>query len=287
MAVGPMVLAAWQAAEPRRISYAQEVQPIFAARCVSCHGSKSPSEGLDLSSLVGIRRGSAGGPVLVPGDIDRSRLLSVIAPHAGRATMPPGRPLGSEQIETLREWIRQGASWAETPPVRLRVPQVVAKEWVRNPIDAFVLYRLEHEALAPSPQADRTTLFRRLSLAITGASPTAQQLARFVNDRRPDAYDRFVESLLEKQRPDPAATAQWAATKGDPMGRRMEVNRVWARLFGKGLAEGFEYPAKPPSNPDLLDWLTAESLSADWDLKALRRVIVTSATYRQSVRPNP
>lgn len=280
-AATPLVLLSLQGAEPRRISYSTDVEPIFRTRCVSCHGVKSPAEGLDLSSLAGVRLGSAGGAVIVLGVPERSRLFTAVVPHSGRASMPPGRPLSPEQVDILREWIRQGASWTETPPVRPRVPQVARKEWVRNPIDAFVLHRLEREVLAPSPETDKSTLLRRLAFGLTGTPPTKQQVTRFTVDRRPDAYARWVDDLLAKRRLDPAALAQWSAAQSDPIQARIEVNRVWTRLFGRGLAEGFENVA-PPSHPELLDWLTTEALRSGWNIEALHRLIVTSATYRQS-----
>jgi hypothetical protein len=254
------------------------VAPIFQARCVSCHGAKSPAEGLDLSSLVGIRRGSAGGTVIELGSPDRSRLLLAVTPHGGKATMPPGQPLSPDQIETLREWIRQGASWAETPPLSFPVPRTRQAGWARNPVDSFVLSRLEREGLAPSAEADKVAAVRRVRLVLTGVPPKAEQVNRFVADRRRDAYERLVEVLLAGQKVDPVELARWKASQSDPIQRRAEVNRVWARLFGRGIADA----QGVPSHPELLDWLTIEGLKSGWDIKALERLIVSSGTYRQS-----
>ncbi|RYG24719.1 DUF1553 domain-containing protein [bacterium] len=287
----PLALLARQGAGQRRVSYVRDVDPIFQARCVSCHGTKSPSEGLDLSSLAGVRRGSAGGAMIVPGDPDRSRLFTMILPHDGKVSMPPGRPLTQPQIDTIREWIRQGAlddaterPWFESVPTRPVVPSVKRTGWARNPIDAFVLQRLEERGLGPSPEADRKALQMRVTLALTEGWPTAQQVAGFVADRRPDAYDRLVDGLLLRQKIDQASLERWRASESDPLKRRVEVNRAWARLFVRGLVEpvGEFRPASKTLHPELLDWLTTESIRLKWELKALYRAIVTSATYRQS-----
>ncbi len=121
--------------------------------------------------------------------------------------MPPaktGKTLSPAQIEALRHWIAQGAPypthWAYVKPSRPAVPAVRHRKWPRNPIDAFILARLEKEGLVPSPPADRRTLIRRVSLDLTGLPPTIEEVDRFLADKSPRAYEALVDRLLLKAR---------------------------------------------------------------------------------------
>src|SRR5262249_26964983 len=121
--------------------------------------------------------------------------------------MPPassGPPLSERQVALLRRWIEQGAKWQKhwslIPPQRPPLPSVADPTWPRNPIDTFVLARLEPEALKPSPEADRTTLVRRVTLDLTGLPPTPAEVDAFLADSSPDAYERLVERLLASPR---------------------------------------------------------------------------------------
>ena len=163
--------------------------------------------------------GGYSGPVIVPGDSNGSRLILLVSGKDEDLTMPPlGAPLGEEEIGLLRTWIDEGADWpqaldgrepvTEAPksnhwafqPIRRPVPPIVqTPSWPRNPIDRFVLARLEGEGVEPAPEADRATLARRASLDVTGLPPTPQQSAAFLSDTNPDAYERLVDQLLESK----------------------------------------------------------------------------------------
>ncbi len=202
------------AAEP--IDYVRDIQPILSKHCTSCHGSKKQRSSLRLDSVTAARRGGNSGPALVPGKSGVSRMI--IAVNGGNdevAAMPPKGPrLNSREIESLRAWIDSGAAippsetaaansknpaskhWAFQPIRRPDQPTVKNTSWCRNPLDHFILARLEKEGIAPAPEADRVTLLRRVSLDLIGLPPTPAEIEVFLADKRPDAYDRLVERLL-------------------------------------------------------------------------------------------
>jgi hypothetical protein len=145
----------------------------------------------------------SGGRALVPGDPGASLLLARVRGDGGGRRMPPpgaGPRLSAADVETLHRWIEQGAEWPEhwayRPPRRPPVPAVRDAAWARNPIDRFILARLELEGLRPSPEADRTTLIRRVTLDLTGLPPTPAEVDAFLADPSPDAYERLVDRLL-------------------------------------------------------------------------------------------
>ena len=199
----------------RTVDFAREVRPILSENCFTCHGpdGESRQRGLRLDVAEGpfADRGESGGPVIIPGNAADSLLfhrvtaadLSLRMPYRrglASAVMPGGDPLTDEEIETLRLWIDQGAEWqshwAFIPPERLPVPPVANPEWVRNPIDNFVLTQLEDEGRTPAEEADLLTLLRRVTFDLTGLPPTGTQIAAVLSDDAPDAYDRHVDRLL-------------------------------------------------------------------------------------------
>ena len=192
--------------------FASKIRPVFATRCYQCHGPDVQQNGLRLDSLAAVLKGSASGKVVVPGNSDKSpmvrRLLALDRPQ-----MPyGGPPLSSEEIESVRKWINQGAPgpdsaeavltgrplkhWAYIKPVRPDLPKVKNAAWCRNPIDHFVLARLEKEGLSPSREADKETLIRRVTLDLIGLPPTLQEVDAFLADKSPDAYEKVVDRLL-------------------------------------------------------------------------------------------
>jgi uncharacterized protein DUF1553/uncharacterized protein DUF1549/cytochrome c len=194
------------------IEYVRDVRPILEANCYACHSGEQAKSQLRLDRKAAALKGGMSGPVIVPGDSQHSRLIHRVSGMDGEPRMPFGRkPLEPEQIALLSRWIDQGAEWpdsAETAdasvakhwayikPVRPAVPEVRKKSWVRNPIDAFVVARLEAEGLQPSTEASRETLIRRVSLDLIGLPPTLKEIDDFVSDQRPDAYERLVDRLL-------------------------------------------------------------------------------------------
>ncbi|QQS49409.1 MAG: DUF1553 domain-containing protein [Acidobacteriota bacterium] len=185
-----------------QVDFNREIRPILSDNCFTCHGpdDKQRMAGLRLDTRAGafIKAG-----VIVPGDSAKSKLVKRITSKDPNVVMPPpesGHKLTEKQIALLTQWIDEGAQWHEhwafVAPKRPESPSLKAISGARNPIDNFIFARLEREGLKPSPEADRTTLVRRLSLDLTGLPPTPADLDAFLADRSPDAYDKLVDKLL-------------------------------------------------------------------------------------------
>ena len=193
------------------VDYSRDVKPLFARHCVACHGEARPRGGLRLDTAAMAFKGGKTGPAIVVGHADESALIEAVSADAGTERMPLKRtPLSDAEIATLRAWIDHGAKfpaneiptrinethWAFMPPKRPAVPTVSDTEWSGHPIDAFIRERQEKERLTPSPEADRRTLIRRVTLDLIGLPPTPLEVSTFVNDKAPDAYERLVDRLL-------------------------------------------------------------------------------------------
>jgi len=204
------------AALDRTVDYLKEIKPLLRKSCYSCHGQEKQEAGLRLDVRKHAFQGGDGGPVVIPGKAGTSSLLVLVAGlDEDRGRMPPdgeGTPLTEEEVAILRSWVDQGASWPEgvdevatsdhwafQPLRRPELPKVKHGDWVRNPIDRFVLARLEKEGLRPSPAANRSTLIRRLSIDLLGLLPSPDQVEDFLADTRPDAYERLVEEVLQSR----------------------------------------------------------------------------------------
>lgn len=227
--------------------FAKEVRPILAARCYSCHGPETQQNGLRLDSLSGILKGSDYGPVVVPHKAEGSRIMRRLLAK-DRPQMPyGGPPLSPDQIVTIRKWIDSGAPgpddttplaaapppkhWSYVKPVRPAVPNVKDRAWVRNPLDNFILARLEKEGLKPAPEASRATLLRRVYLDLTGLPPSPQELDAFRNDKSPDAYEKVVDRLLASPQYGERWARQWLdlARYADSNGyERDHLRTAWA-----------------------------------------------------------
>jgi hypothetical protein len=190
--------------------FEEKIRPVLASKCQSCHSDQLKTSGLSLVSREAVLEGGGRGPAVVPGNPTDSLLLAAIE-RAGALQMPPTGPLSADDVEAFRAWILHGAVWGQEagdpgaaaalwslqPVRRSELPPVKTADWVRNPIDNFVLCKLEEAGLTPSPQADRRTLIRRVSLDLTGLLPTPEEVQAFVEDARPGAYSRVVERLLQ------------------------------------------------------------------------------------------
>src|SRR5262245_47532230 len=199
------------AAASHTVTFAEDVQPILTSRCVQCHSSKTVMGGLRLDSSRALA-GGLSGKVILPGNSAESLLIKMIAGRIEGKRMPlTGDPLSEEQIGIFRRWIDDGASWPEdsaasnepekkhwayVPPIQPAVPELKNESWPRNPIDRFILARLEREGLRPSPETDRARLIRRLSLDLIGLPPSIEEADAFIADNRTDAYEKVVDRLL-------------------------------------------------------------------------------------------
>ncbi len=253
------IIAIWMesacsGAEPpsKQIDFTRDIRPILAENCFHCHGTDSDSRQADLRLDVWQKEGTVHGAedVIVPGNPSEGELFSRITSADDDLKMPPpdsGKKLSPEQIDLLRNWISSGAPykqhWAFVAPQRPAVPQVSDAEWVRNPIDFFVLARLEKEGLSPSERADASTLLRRLSLDLTGLPPTLEETAAFEADTGEDAYDKQVERLLDS----PHLGERWG--------------RVWLDAARYADSDGFEKD-KPRDVWMYRDWVI-NALNAD------------------------
>ncbi len=187
------------------LEFNRDIRPILSNACFKCHGPdperRQGDLRLDTAEDATANRG--GSPAIKPGEPDGSEVVRRVTSTDADSLMPPadsGLALKPEQVETLREWIRQGARyqqhWALAPIQRPALPPVQQADWVRNPIDQFVLARLEAANLAPSPQADPYTLIRRLYLDLLGLPPSLDQIDAFVNDPAADAFERLADRVL-------------------------------------------------------------------------------------------
>jgi hypothetical protein len=226
------------------ISFARDVRRILSDRCFRCHGpdriSRKADLRLDQSNDVFADRD--GRRVVVPGQPESAELIRRITSMDDDERMPPvdsGLSLTTAEIDVIRKWIRQGARWehhwAYNPPERPAIPRVSQRRRLGNEIDAYVLSHLERTGVDPSPTANRRTLIRRVFLDLTGLPPTPHEVAEFLSDTAPDAWERLVDRLLNSPRYGERLTLPWleasryADTSGyqEDYGRYMYPWRKW------------------------------------------------------------
>ncbi len=184
---------------------------LLQRECGTCHGKGAAMSNFVMASREGLLKGGQRGAAVLPGKAAESLLVKAVE-HQGALKMPPTKALAASEIAILREWINggvpwpsdlkaspQSAWWSFRKPERPPVPRSGAG-WARNPIDEFVLARLRKEAFEPAPEADRHTLARRLAYNLTGLPLPAEKMRAFVNDSRPNAYEKLVDELLESPR---------------------------------------------------------------------------------------
>jgi mono/diheme cytochrome c family protein len=198
------------------VDYVTQVKPIFASRCVTCHGALKQKSGLRLDAGTLALKGGKHGAAVVPGKSADSVLVHAISGGTNGASKMPeeGDPLKAEQIALIRQWIDEGAKvptdeaipagpeshWSFKPPIRPQVPTVKNAAWVKNPIDAFVAAGHEKHGLTPRPEAEKDVLLRRVTLDLTGLPPTPEELHAFLADQSSDAYENVVDRLLASLR---------------------------------------------------------------------------------------
>lgn len=270
-----------------------DVIPIMLRHCTPCHGRHRQEADLDLRNRAAMLKGGRSGPALVPGDTDASLIIRKI--HAGQ--MPPlerlveasVKPVDSAESAILVNWIKQGAPemviapdvatttpdplvsdedrqfWAFRAPVRAAVPVVRNADRVRNPIDAFVLAKLEERDLSLAPEADRRTLIRRASFDLTGLPPDPQEIEAFLSDEDPQAYERLIDRLLDSPRYGERWGRYWLDLAGysDSEGKReQDLPRPHAWRYRDYVIRAFN--ADKPYSRFLLEQLAGDEL-ADYE----------------------
>jgi hypothetical protein len=232
--------AASRLALPQTIEFNRDIRPILSDKCFTCHGPDKSHRvtafHFDVEESAKQDLGN-GHFAVFPGDLAKSALIQRVTAQDERRRMPPiasGRKLSEREIALLKEWIEQGAKWEKhwsfVPPKRPDVPQVTDGAWARNPIDSFILHRLEKEGLKPSPEADRATLLRRVTLDLTGKGPTPAEMDAFLTDKSPDAYERVVNRLLASPHYGERMALPWldAARYADTSGYQQDHERfMW------------------------------------------------------------
>lgn len=250
---GPWAHAAAEGNPPaagEAIEFDRQIRPLFERHCYACHGPKKQESELRLDARDAALKGGFSGPAIAIGKSDASELIKRVASDDVGTRMPPkGERLSADEVALLRAWIDQGAvwpgdgqaaaaaeklkHWAFQPPKLPAEPAVTDAAWARNPIDRFILARLEggQPPLKPSPEADKTALLRRLSLDLIGLPPTIAEVDAFLADDSPDAYQRQVERLLRSPHYGERWGRHWldAARYADSDGYEKDKSRqVWA-----------------------------------------------------------
>jgi len=225
------------AADPA-IRFDRDIRPLLSENCYACHGPGTQEAGLRLDSHeAATAQLASGGRAIVAGDTKASEMLARIAATDPDVAMPPphtNKSLSPEQKDLLAKWIAAGAPyerhWSFAPVVRPEVP-AAADAAVTQAIDRFLEARLAADKLSPNPEADRPTLIRRLSFALTGLPPTPAEVAAFVADTAPDAYEKQVERLLQSPHHGEEMARHWldAARYADTHGLHLDNERqMWA-----------------------------------------------------------
>ncbi len=281
---GSLLAIAEAASGGEGIDFARDVQPILQRHCTKCHGGVRREADLSLLAAGGV--GESGRALLVPGRPDESELLRRVTSADADERMPAeSPPLSAEEIAKLWRWIETGAAWPRhwsfAPLPVTPIPKVNDDDWSRTPIDRFVLARLQAAPVAPSPEADRYTLIRRLSLDIVGLMPTPHEADAFAADQAPDAYERQIDRLL--------ASPQF----GERWGRH------WLDRARYADSDGYEVDKPRPEayrwrdwviaavNRDLpLDQFTIEQFAGDLLPDAAPEQQLATAYHRQTLTNN-
>jgi hypothetical protein len=222
------------------IDFSRHIRPILAERCLHCHGPDAQKRQADLrlDELASATADRGGSQVIAPGKPEASTLLERVQSDDPEVQMPPPdagqRRLTSGEIDLLRRWIAQGATWSEhwsfAAPRRPSLPTVRDANWPRNGIDSFILSRLDQEGLHPSAPANSVGLLRRVTLDLTGLPPTIEEVESFLADDSPDAYEKVVERLLSSPRYGEHMALAWldAARYADTSGYQADWERfMW------------------------------------------------------------
>ena len=233
-----LVVCGSATASEDRVSFNADIRSIFSDRCYTCHGpdSNNRKTPLRFDTQEGAVQDLGGRFAIVSGDVGKSEIIKRLTTEDPIRRMPPAyeghAKLSDREIDLVRRWIEQGAEWQShwsfTPPERLGLPPVTGR--AVNGIDHFVLERLEREGLSTSPEADRATLIRRVTLDLTGLPPTAEEIDDFLRDTSTDAYEKVVDRLLVSPRYGERMAVRWldSARYADTNGYQTDAERyMW------------------------------------------------------------
>jgi len=258
-----------------RVDFSRDIRPIFNQNCVSCHGGvrqKNDVSFIYRDEALGI--GKSGHRTIVPGNPDASELMKRLVTNDPEDRMPYHAPvLSKQQVELIRKWIKQGAEWADywafVPPKPQTLPNAQHASWARQPLDRFILARLEREGLQPSSEADKAALLRRVSLDITGLPPTAAEEQAFLADASPNAYEKQVDRLLGS----PRYGERWAS--------------MWLDLARYADTKGYEKDDGRPGMWPYRDWvIDAFNRNLPYDqfvIKQLAGDLLPSPTFEDRI----
>jgi uncharacterized protein DUF1553/uncharacterized protein DUF1549/cytochrome c len=275
-------LTTWRGVGPFRyarlgeqVSFSRDIRPILNQNCVVCHGGVRQKNGVSFifrEEALGV--GKSGRRTIVPGKPDESELIARVTSKDTDARMPyHAPPLSPQQIALLRQWIKEGAQWEDhwafVAPKPQSLPAVKQAEWVRQPLDRFILARLEKENLTPSPEADKSALLRRVSLDLSGLPPTPAAQAAYLADSSPNAYEKQVDRLLAS----PRYGERWAA--------------MWLDLARYADSKGYEADRDRPGMWPYRDWvIDAFNRNLPYDqfvIKQLAGDLLPNATFEDEI----
>ncbi len=281
--MSPFMFACHSQQQDVRVSFNKDIRPILNQNCISCHGGVKQDGGVSfIYREEALGSGKSGRPVVVPGKPHSSELIARVTSTDPETRMPYHAPaLPREKVSLLKQWIKEGALWEDywafVAPKAQSVPEVTLSSWVRRPLDAFILRRLEGEGVAPSPEADRATLLRRVSFDLVGLPPTPEEVAAFLNDPSVDAYEKQVDRLLAS----PRYGERWAS--------------MWLDLARYADSKGFERDLPRPGMWPYRDWVieafnrnipydqfVIKQLAGDLLPKAALPDIVATSFHRQT-----
>jgi hypothetical protein len=257
------------------VDFSRDIRPIFNQNCTSCHGGVRQKNGVSfIFREEALGTGKSGRRTIVPGDPDASELIARVTSKDPDVRMPyHAPPLPPEQIALVRRWIKEGAKWTDhwafVAPKPQSLPPVKRANWVRQPVDRFILARLEKESLQPSPEATKLELLRRVSLDLTGLPPTSEEEAAYLADTSADAYEKQVARLLAS----PAYGERWAS--------------LWLDLARYADTMGYEADRRRPGVWPYRDWvIDAYNTNIPYDqfvIKQLAGDLLPNATFEDRI----
>jgi mono/diheme cytochrome c family protein len=288
-----------RAAEPSKSDldfFENKIRPIFANNCYKCHSHESTKlkGGLSVEYRDTLLKGGDTGPAIVPGDPEKSLLIKAVRYTDPDLQMPPkGQKLSDDQIADLVKWVQMGAPdprvltavaaktygqadrdhWSFKPVKKPVVPEVTEKDWVKTPVDAFIVAKLEENGMKPSPMADKRTLIRRATFDLTGLPPTLKEVDNFLADNSPDAFAKVVDRLLASPQYGERwgrywlDVARYSDTKGDVKANKEDFRYPYAWTYRDYVVRSFN--EDKPYNRFVLEQIAADRLDLGTNRNAL------------------